>query len=64
MATFYELRLMIRVTKLHGTETNYCSSATLEPSIHLGYSSWRDLQVLPQYLGFFFLACRDRKFSP
>jgi hypothetical protein len=45
---------MTHDTKLHGTEINYCSSARLEPSIHLGCSSLRDLQVLLQYFGFLF----------
>jgi len=58
MKTFYELLLMTRDTKLHGTEIYYCSSARLEPSIHLGYSS-----RLLRYFGFSFRACGDSKFS-
>jgi len=63
MAIFYELLLMACDTNLHGTEINYCSYARLEPSIHLDCSSWRDLQALPQYFGFFSRACGNSKFS-
>ena len=55
---------MIRDTKLHGTEVNNCSSARLEPSIHLGYSSSRDLQVVPQYFGFFFSGMWRQQVQP